>query len=170
VHYHSLLSKALPDELFSPRRLTLKETLSKLNLDAWSILRIFALNPDHQELPVTWQFADLIEGGCAHRQDFLRPLPEAKRFLIVTEGSSDAKVLAHALCLLRPSIADFFYFVDMEQGYPFTGTGNVLNFCRGLCKINILNNVLVIYDNDAEGAARHKDILKLSLPANMRTM
>jgi hypothetical protein len=64
----SLLSKALPDELFSPRRLTLEETLSKLNLDAWSILRIFALNPDPQDLPVTWQFADLIEGGWAHRQ------------------------------------------------------------------------------------------------------
>jgi hypothetical protein len=61
----SLLSKALPDELFSPRRLTLEETLSKLNLDAWSILRIFALNPDPQDLPVTWQFADLIEGGWA---------------------------------------------------------------------------------------------------------
>jgi hypothetical protein len=88
----------------------------------------------------------------------------------VEPGSSDAKILAHALCLVRPSIADFFYFVDMEKGYPFTGTGNVLNFCRGLSKINILNNVLVIYDNDAEGAARHNDTLKLSLPANMRAM
>ena len=66
------------------------------------------------------------------REEFVRPLPQSDRFLIVTEGSSDGKILFHAIRLLRPEIADFFYFVDMEKGYPFTGTGNLLNFCRGL--------------------------------------
>jgi hypothetical protein len=123
-------------------------------LDPNVILRLLALNRKNLDLQVAWCFADLLEGGWTAREDLARALPRSNRFLIVTEGSSDAKILAHALKLLRPVIADFFYFVDMEEGYPFTGTGNVLNFTRGLSKIGILNNVLVVYDNDAEGIAQ----------------
>ena len=56
--------------------------------------------------------------------------------------------------MLRPHIADFFKFVDMEEGYPFSGTGNFFRFTQGLASIGILNNVVVIYDNDAEGTAK----------------
>jgi hypothetical protein len=92
------------------------------------------------------------------------------RFLIVTEGSSDAKILAHALKLLRPEIEDFFRFVDMEEGYPFTGTGNLHKFCQGLVSIGVLNRVLIVYDNDAEGTARYEATRRLTLPPNMHVM
>jgi hypothetical protein len=49
-----------------------------------------ALNRHHQDLPVTWEFADLIEGGPAQKQDFLRPLPEAKRSLFQKTSSAQA--------------------------------------------------------------------------------
>jgi HEPN/Toprim N-terminal domain 1 len=139
-------------------------------LDSNVILRLLALNRKNLGLRVAWRFADLLEGGWVARDEVVRELPRSNRFLIVTEGSSDAKILSHALKLLRPGIADFFYFVDMEEGYPFTGTGNVLNFTRGLSKIGILNNVLVVYDNDAEGTARHNETRSLPLPQNIRTI
>jgi hypothetical protein len=90
--------------------------------------------------------------------------------LIVTEGSSDAAILKRALELLRPDVADFFYFVDMEEGYPFTGTRNVHRFCQGLASIGIENRVIVVYDNDAEGVAKYADTSRLRLPPNMRVM
>jgi hypothetical protein len=137
------------------------------NLSAYSILRLLALNPNAHDLPVTWQFADVETGGWADRRVFVRPLDQSNRFLIVTEGSSDAKIIQHAFKLLKPHVADFFDFVDMEEGYPFSGTGNLFRFLQGLISISIQNNVVVIFDNDAEGAANFERSCALSVPANM---
>jgi HEPN/Toprim N-terminal domain 1 len=137
------------------------------NLSAYSILRLLALNPKARDLPVTWQFADVEEGGWADRRVFVRSLDQSNRFLIVTEGSSDAKIIQHAFNLLKPHIADFFDFVDMEEGYPFSGTGNLFRFLQGLISISIQNNVVVIYDNDAEGIANYERSCALNVPTNM---
>lgn len=146
----------------------LGETL--VNLHPWAKLRLLALNPPNLAASVIWRFANVVDGSYVERREVVRELPTADRFLIVTEGSSDAKILAKALMLLRPDLSDFFYFVDMQEGYPFTGTGNLYKFCQGLVKIRVLNRVLVIYDNDAEGAAKHVETTDLSLPLNMRAM
>jgi hypothetical protein len=106
------------------------------NVSAYTVLRLLALNPKARDLPVTWQFADVEYGGWAKRQEFVRPLDQS-RFLIVTEGSSDAKIIQHAFKILKPHISDFFDFVDMEEGYPFAGTGNLFRFLRGLISISI---------------------------------
>ena len=89
------------------------------------------------------------------------------RFLVVTEGSSDAAILRKALDMLRPTIADFFYFVDMQEGYPFSGTGNLSNFCKGLLSIGILNKTLVVFDNDAEGVLKAGQVSSLKCPSNL---
>jgi hypothetical protein len=112
----------------------------------------------------------LVEAGWATRDEFRAgPSPE-ERFLVVTEGSSDAKIIQKALELFRPHIADFFRFVDVEEGYPFSGTGNLHKFTQGLISIEIQNNTVVVYDNDAEGIAKMNATKVLSLPPNMRVI
>lgn len=140
------------------------------NLSPASVMVLLGLNPQNLDETVTWQFADVIEGGWADREGILDSLGRVRRFLIVTEGSSDARIIEQGLRLLRPDVADFFSFVDMEEGYPFTGTGNLHRFGQGLVSIGIENRVLVVYDNDAEGAARQRDTLSLRLPPNMRAI
>lgn len=140
------------------------------NFGANGALRLLAENPVNDDLDVTWDFGPLVDSGWAPRDSFQPgPAPE-QCFLIVTEGSSDAKILKKALQLLRPHIADFFHFVDMEEGYPFAGTGNLYRFTQGLASIGILNNTVLLYDNDAEGVAKWRDTLQLTLPPNMRAM
>lgn len=102
------------------------------NISAYTILHLLASNPTASGLPVQWAFNDVEQGGWAKRSQFIRPVNPSARFLIVTEGSSDAAILKHALKLLRPHIADFFDFVDMEEGYSFSGTGNLFKFVQGL--------------------------------------
>lgn len=136
-------------------------------LSAYSKLRLLAENPKNLEQPVIWGFTDLIESGWTTREAATAPLSAQQRFLIVTEGSSDSKIIQKALELLRPGIMDFFKFIDMEQGYPFSGTGNLYRFCQGLVSIGVLNRVLIIYDNDAEGVRKLEATKRLSLPANM---
>jgi hypothetical protein len=71
---------------------------------------------------------------------------------------------------LRPDVADFFYFVDMSENYPFTGEGNIIRFCQGLVKIRIQNRIMVILDNDAAGNRALRRLQKLDLPKNMRVI
>ena len=140
------------------------------SLSANTILRLIAKNPFARGLTVNWQFADVEEEGWAERGEFMRPVYQQNRFLIVTEGSSDARIIRHALNLLKPHVADFFDFVDMNEGYPFTGTGNLYNFTKGLISISVQNNVGILYDNDAEGVSSFNRTEKLNVPGNMRIL
>ena len=140
------------------------------SLSACAILRLVAKNPLARGLPVSWHFADVEEGGWARRDEFMRPVYQENRFLIVTEGSSDAKIIRHALNLLKPHVADFFDFVDMNEGYPFTGTGNLYNFTKGLIGISVQKNVVILYDNDAEGVFNFNRTVRLNVPDNMRIL
>ena len=117
-----------------------------------------------------WAFNDIEEGGWADRSDFIRQLDQSNRFLLVTEGSSDAAILRKAFALLKPHVADFFDFVDMEEGYPFSGTGNVYRFVQGLISIRVQNNIIVIYDNDAEGRANFDRTVALNISENMAVL
>lgn len=137
------------------------------NLSTYTILQLLALNPAAKTLPVCWQFKDVEDGGWAKRTSFIRPVDQSKRFLIVTEGSSDAAVLKHALQILKPHIADFFDFVDMQEGYPFSGTGNLVKFVQGLISIAVQNNVIVVFDNDAEGVMNFNRCVDFNVPDNM---
>lgn len=140
------------------------------NLSAYTILHLLAYNPSAYNLPVQWAYSDIEQGGYARREDFVRPLNPGDSFLIVTEGSSDAAILRHALRILRPHVSDFFNFVDMEEGYPFSGTGNLFRFVQGLISISVQNNVLVIFDNDAEGVASYERCRELKVLSNMRIL
>jgi hypothetical protein len=134
----------------------------------YAFLRLLAENKANLTLDVNWDFTPLMESGWAQRSQFeAGALPEQK-FLIVTEGSSDAKIIRKALELYRPHIADFFMFVDMEEGYPFSGTGNLHKFLQGLIGIGVRNNTIVLYDNDAEGIAKMAESMHLRIPPNLR--
>src|SRR5438270_10468674 len=58
----------------------------------------------------------------------------------------------------------------MNEGYPFSGTGNLYNFTKGLISIAVQSNIVIIYDNDAEGVSSFNRTTKLNIPANMRVL
>ena len=137
-------------------------------LPPYAILRLLAENPANLDSRVVWHYGPLVHAGWAETAEFEPGAGRTQTFLIATEGSSDAGILKRALSLLRPNIADFFRFVDMDHGYPFTGTGNLRNFAAGLAGIDVQNHVLFVLDNDAEGVDVCTQIQGLRLPANMR--
>ena len=140
------------------------------NLSPYTILTLLANNPTAKNLPVIWGFKDLEENGWAKKSDFVSLPPPSKRFLIVTEGSSDTKIIKQAFKLLKPHLADFFEYVDMEDGYPFAGTGNMINFLKGLIKISVQNNVVVLFDNDVAGVETYNRCHELPLLENIRVL
>lgn len=137
-------------------------------LNPYSVLRLLAEGKENQKAQVVWQYGPLVEAGWADAEDFVPEARRAETFLIATEGSSDVHVLQHALTLLRPEVQDFFRFVDVSESHPFSGTGNLAKFAEGLAKIDVQNQVLFLFDNDAEGVEAYRRVSKLTLPANMR--
>lgn len=156
--------------LDNPRYVEFEAAEGMENLSPYTVLRLLAANPAARDLPVSWAFNDILEDGYAGRGDFIRPLAQSNRFLIVTEGSSDAAIIKHAFQILKPHVADFFEYVDMEEGYPFSGTGNLVRFVQGLISIAVQNNVIVVFDNDAEGVSSWNRCLRFTVPDNMRIL
>lgn len=137
-------------------------------LHPYSVLRLLAEAKANDDTPVVWQYGPLVEAGWATEREFVPHARRTETFLIATEGSSDVHILKHALALLRPGIADFFRFIDVSESHPFSGTGNLVKFAEGLAKIDVQNQVVFVFDNDAEGLDAHQRLSALTLPANMR--
>lgn len=125
------------------------------NFDPYIVLRLLAENPACSELEVYWSFADVVEDEYVSREEIVKPLGNARRVLIITEGHSDSFIIRKTIEQLYPDISDFFMFIETKDNYPFTGTSQLLNFCCGLIKIGILNNVIVLFDNDTEGNEKY---------------
>lgn len=138
-------------------------------LHPYNILRLLAENERNLDCNLEWQYGPLVCNGWANESEFV---PEARRnqtFLIATEGSSDTHIIRHAIALLRPDIVDFFRFIDVSEGHPFSGAGSLVRFAEGLAKIDVHNQTLFLLDNDAEGVNAYTRISALTLPENMRT-
>lgn len=139
-------------------------------LSAESMLQIFALNSANSEVDVTWQFGPIVDAGWVQREAFQPGARQRQKILIATEGASDARIIRRSLDVLRPDLADFFNFVDVDERHHFWGTGNLVRFAEGLLRIEVLNQVLFVFDNDAEGVDAFRKLEKLKLPENMRAM
>lgn len=139
------------------------------NLPARLILRILCENPTAQDLSLQWRYMDIVDGGWIEENELVPKLKDNDKILIVTEGSSDTFILKKTIDELFPDISDFFSFIDMQDNYPFTGTGNLYNFSAGLSKIKIQNKTIVIFDNDDTGRVSYnKCIERLNLLPNLK--
>jgi hypothetical protein len=139
-------------------------------LHPYLMLRILAENPVNRATDVVWQYGPLVENGWASVSEFNGNARRAETFLVATEGSSDAHILRHALALMRPEVLDFFRFIDVSERHPFAGTGNLVKFAEGLAKIDVHNQTVFVFDNDAEGVEAFRKVGLLNLPPNMRAI
>ena len=137
-------------------------------LHPYSVLRLLAEAKGNEDAPVVWQYGPLVQNGWAMEREFVPCARRTETFLIATEGTSDIHIVKHALALLRPGIADFFRFIDVSESHPFSGTGNLVKFAEGLAKIDVQNQVVFMFDNDAEGLDAYQRLSMLTLSANMR--
>lgn len=139
-------------------------------LHPYAVLRLLGENAGNLDAQVIWQYGPLVEAGYASRDEFVPCANRTQTFLIATEGSSDAHILKRAFELLRPEIMDFFRFIDMTESHPFPGTGGLLKFAEGLIKIYVQNQIIFLFDNDAEGCYAYQKLSKQPLSQNMRAM
>ena len=139
-------------------------------LDPYFLMRLLAENPKNQHVKVMWRTHEIVEAGWVSNDDLYTGVDEKDKFLIITEGSSDLFIIKRAISLLRPELADLFTYVDMEDNYPFSGTGNLYKFFQGLASIGMQNKCLCIFDNDAEGVEKYHKAVDIEVPSNLKVM
>ena len=120
------------------------------------LIRILCENPTAKNMPLQWYIFDNIENGWSKKEDLAPQLEDKDKILIITEGKTDNYILQTSIFTLFPAIADFFYFIDMKENYPFTRTSNLYNFTSGLTKIKVQNKAFIIFDNNEAGLFSYK--------------
>ena len=139
-------------------------------LQPYAALRLLAECPANLDLDVVWQYGPLVDAGWASVSEFIPCARRTQTILIATEGTSDIHILTLAIELLRSEVADFFRFIDVSERHPFSGTGGLVKFAEGLAKIDVHNQIIFMFDNDAEGIDACNAVRRFNLPNNMRTL
>ena len=139
-------------------------------LDAYSMLQVLGADGRNADAELVWLYGALVDNGWEEEASFVAGAPRLKRVLVATEGTSDARILRRGLDALRPDIADFFHFIDVNENHPFWGTGSLVKFAEGLVRIDVQNQILFLLDNDAEGRDAERRLQALGMPTNMRAM
>lgn len=137
------------------------------NINPYIILRLLGENPKNLNYDVEWRYNEVLENGWIKKEDITPKLDSSDKILIVTEGKTDSFILRKVLNELYPKISHFFEFIDMKENYPFTGVGNLSNFCMGLAKIKIQNKIIIIFDNDTSGIELYNKVKNIEKPKNM---
>lgn len=84
--------------------------------------------------------------------------------IVITEGKYDSRVLGRALRLVRPDIASYFTFWDLEETKAAGGTDRVVANLRSFAAAGVMNRVVALVDNDAAGLATLKTLANPVLP------
>jgi hypothetical protein len=138
-------------EQFIPQIEQIKYFLDEF--DAYIILSLFIKNSTFMSEDVVWEYYDIYINGWIKHDVIIKDDDNYSSCIIITEGSSDTKILKAAFEWIYPDLLKFFDFIDMDKNYPFTGVGNLVNFYNGLCKIGTSKRVVMLFDNDTAGNA-----------------
>lgn len=136
-------------------------------LHPYSMIKLLSENKHNLSEYVEWDYGEIVANGWVHINQIKTEINRENSFLIATEGFSDSHILQKAFKLIKPSVCEFFRFIDVTSGHPFPGTGGLSKFAEGLVKIDVQNQIIFLLDNDSEGVEAFKKIIKMKLPHNM---
>lgn len=106
---------------------------------------------------VVLDVSDLIDSGYCDEQELIcadavqsltASHPENAPRIILTEGSTDARILQETLALIRPHLADYYTFMDFGTSRTPGGTGPLVSLVKAFSAAGITNRVIALFDND----------------------
>jgi len=89
------------------------------------------------------------------------------KVIVLTEGRSDARILAESLALLYPHLADYFSFMDLEGVRIGGGAGSLVNIVKAFAGAGIVNRTVALFDNDTAARAALAGLRSIRLPSNI---
>jgi hypothetical protein len=91
-----------------------------------------------------------------------------EKLLVLTEGSSDSRILRETLKVIYPHLTECISFLDHDQFSVAGGTGGLMNLLRGFAAAGVSNRVVAVFDNDTAGCVQVDKARGLPLPKNVK--
>ena len=122
-----------------------------------------------------YDLTDLVGGGWLDDEADLVQYAEellhsdasaAQRVIILTEGSTDKRILEASIALLAPHLADYFRFMDFEGARVAGGSGALAQTVKAFVGAGILNRIIAVFDNDTAAAEAISALSAITLPSN----
>lgn len=94
----------------------------------------------------------------------------AQKIIVLTEGRSDRYAIEEALSILRPSIKDFYSFMDFDGFRVPGGASALVTSLKALVGAGVVNRILAIFDNDTAAHSSFRALRSVSLPSNVKIL
>ena len=133
--------------------------------------------PDHRD--VIYDVTQLVNGGyydpddriCTiAKESLIKDYPRNEKIVVLTEGSTDARILQASLGLLHPELSDYYSFMDFASSRAAGGAGTLVQTVKAFSGSGIANRVVALFDNDTAGRDALRTLSTVTLPANVRAM
>lgn len=146
------------EPIFTRQLIALRGALEALGADE-SVSFVFT-NAVYQEEIVA---ADEALSETA-RYTVLRAVREFNPILILTEGKSDARIIAESFNRIHPEIAHMFSYMDHNTFKVPGGTPALVGLARSLAGAKISNRIVFLFDNDTAGHEGYQLFQKVKCP------
>lgn len=122
-------------------------------------------------LPIQLDYTEAQGSGWFDDKSILETIAENRqKILILTEGSTDSKLLALTFELLFPEYLDYYSFLDFDDFKSPGGAPMLTNTLKSLMSAGISNRVIGLYDNDAVASDSLRLLPKNKIPNNFKVM
>ena len=95
---------------------------------------------------------------------------EPPKTVILTEGSSDKRILQESLNFLYPHLYDYYSFIDFDLTNMPGSTGHLLNIVKAFVATGVERRTVAIFDNDTAGHDALRQLANVPLPENIKVM
>ncbi len=145
------------------KRIQLAVVLSTFDSEAPLVLDVSGLVESGQ----LGETEEVIGNGWFYRR---HDIADGEPILILTEGSSDAKLLQQSLSALYPEVEDRFRFLDFGAANLAGGAPSLVAQVRAFVGAGVRIKILGIFDNDAAARDALRPLEKVKLPDNIGVM
>lgn len=115
--------------------------------------------------PVILDFSNLV--GWVGSENYLCAPPQT---VIMTEGTSDKRILEGTLRVLYPHLHPYFSFIDFELANMPGSTGHLMNIVKAFVATGVQHRTVAIFDNDTAGHDALRQLAGVPLPDNIKAI
>jgi HEPN/Toprim N-terminal domain 1 len=104
------------------------------------------------------------------REAMLAAHPVVAPIVILTEGSSDTRIIKSSLEVMYPHLAELYTFLDFEEVRAEGGAEHLCKVIRAFAGARLRTRMIGLFDHDTAGHAALASLLNITLPSNIRLL
>jgi len=104
------------------------------------------------------------------REAMLAAHPVVEPIVILTEGSSDTRIIKSSLDVMYPHLAELYTFLDFEEVRAEGGAEHLCKIVRAFAGARLRTRMVGLFDHDTAGHAALASLSNITLPSNIRLL